>query len=171
MLCAKVFTESTLPFWEHMIEIFIHLIVETPFIYLRQIRQDVYGKRVSDITPVFLFKNWNHVCIFWFWGESHIRYRITEVMKNKFRENINVIFNYFYRYITFLRSYFLSRLWISAKALFFVSKLNENCRSLPVMKCFIFLILGWSSHFLIALKTGSVISELAMLLARVSFYI
>ena len=88
-------------------------------------------------------------------------------MKNKFWKNINVIFNYFHRYITFLTSFFLSRLWISAKILFFVSKLKQNCRSLPLMKCLIFFILGWSSYFLIALKTGSVMPQLAILLARV----
>ena len=33
---------------------------------------------------------------------------------------------------------------------------------------FFFFVLGWSSNFLIALKTGSVMSELAILLARVS---
>ena len=64
VLCAKAFTESTLPFWEYMIEIFIHLIVETPFIYLRQIRQDGYWTIVFNIVPVFVFKKWNHTVFF-----------------------------------------------------------------------------------------------------------
>ena len=67
------------------------------------------------------------------------------------------------------QAFFLSRLWISTKILFFVSKSNENCRSLPLMKSLIIVILGSSSHFLIALKTGSVMSEVAILLARVLF--
>ena len=65
----------------------------------------------------------------------------------------------------FLDKLSLYRFCISAKMLFFASKLNENYRSLALMKCLIF-ILGWSSYFLIALKTGSVKSDLAILLAR-----
>ena len=61
----------------------------------------------------------------------------------------------------------LSRLWISVKTSFFTSKINENCRSLPPMKCLIFFILEWYSYLLITLKAGSVMSELAILLARV----
>ena len=36
------------------------------------------------------------------------------------------------------QSFLLSRLWISAKSFFFVSKLNENCRSLPPMNVWFF---------------------------------
>ena len=55
LLCAKAFMESTLLFWEYMIEIFIYLIVEKLFIYLRQIRQDVRWAIVFNIISVFLF--------------------------------------------------------------------------------------------------------------------
>ena len=37
-----------------MIEIFVHLSVETPFIYLLQIRQDDYWTILFNIVPVFL---------------------------------------------------------------------------------------------------------------------
>ena len=83
----------------------------------------------------------------------------------KFRKNIYVIFTG----ISLSGQAFLfSSLRISAKILFFVSKIKENFRTLPLMKCLIFFIFGWFSYFLIALKTGTVMSELAILLARVS---
>ena len=45
------------------------------------------------------------------------------------------------------QTFLLFRLWISAKILFCVSKLNENCRSWMILDN-----LGWTSYFLIALK-------------------
>ena len=63
-MCAKAFTKSTWPFGEYIIEAFIHSIVETSLLYLRQIRQDAYCAIVFNMVPVFLFKNQNHICIF-----------------------------------------------------------------------------------------------------------
>ena len=105
------------------------LIVEAPSIYLRQIREDVYWTILFKIVPVFLFKNRNHFCIFYFWRESHIKYRTIEIMKNKFRKNVYVIFNYVYRYITLDVSLGIS-LWIFAKISFFVSEITEKFKSL-----------------------------------------
>ena len=90
-------------------------------------------------------------------------------MKNKFWKKYQCYLSLFSPVYHFLdKLSFLSRLWISAKTLFFVWKLNESCRSWPLMKCLIFFVLGWSSNFLTALNTGSVMSELAILLSRVS---
>ena len=56
--------------------------------------------------------------------------------------------------IIFTNYFLLFRLWIFAKILLFASKY--------------FFILRWYSYFLLALKTGSVMCELALLPARVS---
>ena len=65
VLCVKVFTESKLSFCEYMIEIFIHLILEAPSMYLRQIRQDTYWTIAFNNVPDFFFKKiGNHICIF-----------------------------------------------------------------------------------------------------------
>ena len=65
------------------------------------------------------------------------------------------------------QGFLLSRLWISPKTLCFISKISENFRSVPLMKYLFFYILGWYSYFAIALKTGSVMYELVILLARI----
>ena len=89
-------------------------------------------------------------------------------MKNKFiKKYLCCLLFFFYRYITFHDKLFgWSRLWISYKIFFFVSKINENCRSLQVKKILIFLIFGLF-YFLIPLKAGSVMSEVAILLVSV----
>ena len=109
-------------------EIFIHLIVVTPLTYLLHIRQDAYWTIVSNVIPVSLFKNWNYICIFQFWGESRIKYRIIEVIKNKFRKISILSLIIFTGLSLSWQAFLLSWLWISAKLLFFVSKLNEKER-------------------------------------------
>ena len=83
-------------------------------------------------------------------------------MKSKFWENVNVIFNYFYRYITFLTSFLKSRLCISAKILFFV--LNDLYRSWNVYFFNIWMIFVLFN----SVKHRIGMSELALLVAKVS---
>ena len=126
-----------------MIEIIIDLIVEAPFIiitrngkklsvscdyafiYLRQIRQHSYWTIVLNTVPVFLFKNWNHICI--------VKFK----RKVKFRKNTNVVFNHFHRYITFLTSFFIQIMDFN-KFIFFFKIKREQQISLPPMKCLFF---------------------------------
>ena len=141
VLWSKAFTKSTLPFWECMIEVFIHLIVEAPFIYLRQIKQDAYWTIVFDIVPVFTSSFFNS------------KGKVESIIESlKFKKNFQK------KYLRYLLSFsliyhFLDKLFCYLdygslfKILFLASKINENFISLPPVKFLIFCILEWFSFF------------------------
>ena len=139
MLYANAFTESVLQLWEYMINVFMHLIVEAPFLYLRQIRQYTYWIIVFNIVPVFLFKNRNHISIF-FNSEGKVASNIELLKSWKTKsEKISMLsFIIFTGILLFWQAFSLSRFWISAKILFLVSKTITIFRFSMPLKFLIF---------------------------------
>ena len=109
-----------------MIEIFIHLIVETTFIYLRQIRQEAYWTIIFNIVPVFLLKTEITSAFLnsgWKVTSNIELVKLLKINSEKYRCCF-----YFHRYTTFLTSFFYVDYGSLLKYYFFVSRLNKNFR-------------------------------------------
>ena len=153
--------ESTLLFWEYMIEAFTNLIVEVPFIYLRQIRQDVYWTTIFKIFWFLFLKTGMTSAFFDSKGKvaSNMIYWSYEKQNSEKISMLPLIIST--GLLLSWQPFLLSWLCIFVKILFFVSKIKEKFRTLLPMKCLIFFH-TWRMIFILfnSITTGSVMSEL-----------